>query len=173
VAPRIAWGVAGAGHFLPEIAHLLQANKEVDLFLSRAAEEVIRQYRLDAMLHRDGQRVIYDRVASAPEVSRLYVGAYRLVVIAPATSNSIAKFVNGISDNLLSNLFAHAGKTRTPVVVLPTDIAPEIDSQAPGGVVRVYPRVIDLDNIRRLRGFDGVTVVEELEGLQRCLATYS
>jgi dihydromethanopterin reductase (acceptor) len=172
VASKIAWGVAGAGHFLPEVAQLLETIADVDLFVSRAAEEVIKSYRLQSILSGGIHRVLYDRVASAPEVNKLYLGRYRLAVIAPATSNSVAKFVCGISDSLLSNLFAHAGKARIPILVLPTDIAPEMSSEAPGGVVQVYPRTIDLENIRRLEAFEGVTVLKDIESLQRCLNTY-
>jgi flavoprotein len=94
-------------------------------------------------------------------------------VIAPATSNSVAKFVCGISDSQVSNLFAHANKCRVPIVVLPTDIAPEMDTVTPDGkVIKVYPRAIDLANTARLREFSGVTVVHSIEELQTCLITY-
>ncbi len=169
---RIAWGIAGAGHFLKEVVDLLQPMRDVDLFLSRAAEEVIKMYRLETTLAGGSQRVIYDRAASAPEVNKLYVGYYRLAVVAPATSNSVAKFVYGISDSLVSNLFAHAGKARIPILVLPTDVAPEMSSAAPGGRVHVYPRQVDQENVRRLEAFEGVNVVKDLEGLQLCLNTY-
>lgn len=172
MASRIAWGVAGAGHFLPEVARLLERIDDLDLFVSRAAEEVIKSYRLQSCLAAGVHRVIYDRVASAPEVNKVYLGHYRLAVIAPATSNSIAKFICGISDNLVSNLFAHAGKARVPILVLPTDVAPELSSEAPGGPVRVYPRAIDIENVRRLEEFEGVTVVRDVENLERCLNTY-
>ncbi len=92
--------------------------------------------------------------------------------MAPATSNSVAKFVCGISDSLVSNLFAHAGKARIPILVLPTDVAPELSSAAPGGTVQVYPRQIDQENIKRLEAFDGVTVVKDLKSLGLCLNTY-
>ena len=172
MATRIAWGIAGAGHFLPEVADLLQDTREVDLFLSRAAEEVIRNYHLEPMLSRESQRVFYDRVASEPAVNKMYLGYYRLAVVAPATSNSVAKFVYGISDSLVSNLFAHAGKARIPILVLPTDVASELTSTAPGGAVQVYPRRVDQENIKRLEAFEGVRVVKDLKSLKLCLNTY-
>lgn len=172
MASRIAWGVAGAGHFLPEVSHLLEEIQDLDLFISRAAEEVIKSYRLQSILASDVHRVFYDRVASAPEVNKLYLGYYRAVVIAPATSNSVAKFVYGISDSLLSNLFAHAGKARVPILVVPTDVAPEMASEAPGGTVQVYPRRIDRENIDRLEDFEGVTILKDIKSLQQCLNTY-
>lgn len=167
---KIAWGITGAGHFLPESVDLLQKLNNVDLFLSKAAEEVLKSYRLNERL--EGLTVFYDRAASSPPVTRLYTGKYKAVVVAPATSNSVAKFVLGISDNIVTNLFAHAGKTNVPAIVLPCDVEGDLDSQAPGGMVKVYPRDIDLDNIRRLAEFAGVTVVADIRELEKCLNTY-
>jgi flavoprotein len=169
---RIAWGITGAGHYLKEVADLLQPIQDVDLFLSPAAEETIKRYRLGTMLSDANKRVFHDHAASAPEVSKLYLGYYRLAVVAPATSNSVAKFVYGISDSLVTNLFAHAGKARIPILVLPTDVAPELSSAAPGGTVTVYPRQIDQENVRRLEAFEGVNVVKDIVSLRQCLNTY-
>ncbi len=127
---------------------------------------------MEDMLPYESQRAFYERTASSPAVNKLYTGYYRLAVVAPATSNSVAKFVCGISDGLVSSLFAHAGKARVPVVVLPSDVAPELDSEAPGGMVRVYPRQVDMENIRRLEAFGGVSVVKSVQELKLCLNTY-
>ena len=170
----IAWGITGAGHFLPECVALISKLGDVDVFLSRAAEEVLRMYRLEDDLHQAAGAIVRDTRASAPIVGRFAQSRYRVLVIAPATSNSVAQFVRGISGSLITNLFAHAGKNRVPIIVLPTDVAPEMDSVAPGGkAIKVYPRAIDLENTARLREFPGVTVVENIKGLRKCLNTYS
>jgi dihydromethanopterin reductase (acceptor) len=169
----IAWGITGAGHLLRECINLVAELGQVDVFLSRAAEEVLRMYHLEADLRQATGAVVRDTLASTPIVGRFARARYRALVIAPATSNSVAKFVCGISDSLITNLFAHAGKNRVPIIVLPTDVAPEMDTLAPKGkVIKVYPRPIDLENTARLREFPGVTVVEDFEGLRKCLSTY-
>jgi flavoprotein len=176
-ATSIAWGITGAGHLLQECINLiLELDKVygVDVFLSRAAEEVLPMYRLEDDLRRATGAVVRDTLASAPIVGRFARSRYRVLVIAPATSNSVAKFVCGISDSLITNLFAQAGKNRMPIIVLPTDVAPEMDSIAPKGkVIKVYPRAIDLENTARLREFPGVTVVENIKSLRKCLITCS
>lgn len=171
--PRIAWAITGAGHNLTACAHLLLRSGNADIFLSRAAEEVVRIYSLEDQLVAPDIRIYRERLASAPLVVRLFRGDYFLLVVAPATSNSVAKFVCGISDSLVSNMFAQAGKAKVPVIVMPTDLAPEMDSIGPHGEpVKVYPRPVDLENTEKLRKFQGVTVVESLEEMERCLATY-
>lgn len=172
-AKRIAWAITGAGHTLSESANRLFAYPNVDVFLSRAAEEVVRMYALQELFQKAGLRVYRETLASSPLVVRLFSGTYRALVIAPATSNSVAKFVCGISDTLVTNLFAQAGKSRVPVIVLPTDLAPEMDSTGPhGDLIKVYPRPIDLENTAKLRTFPGVHVVDSVEEMIACLEPY-
>ena len=170
---RIAWAITGAGHLLGECADLLMRYECVDVFLSRAADEVTRIYHLRDRLQGPGVRVRRETMASSPAVAGFARGTYRVLVVAPATSNSVAKFVYGISDSLVSILFAQAGKSRVPIIVLPTDLVPEVDSMGPHGeLIKVYPRPIDLENTARLSIFPGVTVVADMEEMARCLATY-
>lgn len=170
----IAWGITGAGHLLRECIELILELGQVDVFLSRAAEEVVRMYRLEAELRQAARTVVRDTRASAPVVGRFAQARYQVLVIAPATSNSVAKFIHGVSDSLITNLFAQAGKNRVPIIVLPTDVTPEMDSVTPGGgTIKVYPRPIDLENTAKLRDLPGVAVVEDVERLRECLATFS
>ena len=131
-------------------------------------------YGLANRLQAPNLRVYKETRASSPLVVRLFSGAYHVLIIAPATSNTVAKFACGISDTLVTNLFAQAGKSQVPVIVFPTDLAPEMDTTGPhGDSIKVYPRPIDLENTARLRTMPGVTVVESVEEIIRCLATYS
>ena len=169
---HLAWGITGAGHFLADCADIILDLPEVDLFLSRAAEEVVCMYGLEERLLQGARRVYRESRAraSAPQVARFSRGDYSRLVVAPATGNSVAKFAYGIADNLISNLFAQAGKSRVPIIVLPTDVAPEIDSPGPkGGWVKVFPRPVDLEAVARVRSFPGVTVVSSTAELRRAL----
>jgi len=169
---RIAWAITGAGHALEECVGTIMEQNEIDLFLSRAAEEVLKIYDLYSRLQDSGLPVFRDDGASAPVAARFYGGVYRLLVIAPATSNSVAKFVHGISDSLVSNLFAQAGKSRVPILVYPTDLAPETLSFGPRRQpLKVYPRPVDLENTAKLRKMAGIDVVGSRKELTQCLAT--
>lgn len=170
---RIAWAITGAGHALEECVNMVMEYKETDLFLSRAAEEVLKMYDLYSRLQASGMSIYRDDGASSPVVARFFSGKYKVLVVAPATSNSVAKFVNGISDTLVTNLFAQAGKSRVPVIVYPTDLAPETLSFGPRREpLKVYPRPIDLENTGKLRRLAGTNVVGSQEELAQCLATY-
>ena len=68
-------------------------------------------------------------------------------------SNTVAKCVLGISDTLATNVFAQAGKCRVPSIVFACDTAPELETMAPHGLVKVYPRRIDLENTEKAEEF--------------------
>lgn len=163
--PRLAWALTGSGHFLPECLELMRELAPLDVFLSAAAEEVFRMYKLQLDFP-EGTRVRRDRTASAAPVGSFYHGDYHTLVVAPATSNSVAKFVAGISDTLVTNVFAQAGKCQVPIIVYACDMGVEVDSMAPGGMVKVYPRRIDLENVERLKSFSATTVVDSVEALR-------
>ncbi len=114
-------------------------------------------------------RIIRDKTASAVPVGAFYYGVYHTLVVAPATSNTVAKCVLGISDTLVTNVFAQAGKCRVPTIVFACDTAPELETEAPKGMVKVYPRKIDLENTTRLKSFEATLVVETLDELRNGL----
>jgi flavoprotein len=115
-------------------------------------------------------RVFRDTTASAAPVGAFYYGIYHTLVLAPATSNTVAKCVYGISDTLVTNVFAQAGKCRIFSIVFACDTAPELETEAPKGMVKVYPRQIDLENTARLKSFNDVNVVENLDELRDALS---
>jgi len=76
---RIAWAITGAGHTLADCANCLLRYPNVDIFLSRAAEEVIRIYALQDRLRVPGVRIYRETLASAPLVVRLFRGTYSVL----------------------------------------------------------------------------------------------
>lgn len=167
--PRLAWGLTGSGHFLRESLDIARSIPQVDLFLSAAAAEVLQMYGYDLNELRKEFRVFRDNTASAAPVGMFYHGHYHTLVIAPATSNTVAKCVWGISDTLVTNIFAQAGKQRIPSIVFACDTEPEVATESPSEWVTVYPRRIDLENAEKLGAFEQVTVVSTVEALRAAL----
>ncbi len=183
---RIAWGLTGSGHFLRESLELADAlsggcravpgqgpaagaSCGIDLFMSRAGEEVLHMYGYPLADMRKRYRVFRDTTASAAPVGLFYQGQYHTVVIAPATSNTVAKCALGISDSLVTNIFAQAGKLRIPIIVFACDSEPVVITESPSEWVTLYPRAIDLAHTAKLASFEGVTVVDSVEALREAL----
>jgi len=165
---RLAWAITGSGHYLRESLAILQTLENVDIFLSKAAAEIIKQYGFQAQLDATSHKVYQDKTASSMPVELFYSGKYHTLVISPATSNTIAKMAYGFSDSLVTNLYAQAGKTLVPSIVFACDTAPEVISEAPrDNVVKVFPRKIDLDNVAKLTNFEHTHVVENIELLHQ------
>lgn len=163
---RLAWALTGSGHYLRECLDIIDSLEDVDLFVSKAAAEILQQYGYS---HKVG-RVFQDKTASAVPVELFYHGVYHTVVIAPTSSNTVAKMVCGISDNLVTNIFAQAGKCRVPTIVFACDTAPELESEAPReNMVKVYPRRIDLENMERLKTFEATTVAADMQELEAAI----
>src|SRR5579863_3338604 len=167
--PRWAWAITGSGHYIKETFALVRELDHLDLFLSKAAAEVLRMYKQELSLPKSA-RVFQDKTASAAPIGQFYYGVYHTVVVAPATSNAVAKFVYGISDDLITNVFAQSGKCRVPAIVFACDTAPELETEAPKGMVKVYPRPIDLENRERLGRFAGATTVDSIAELSDAIA---
>ncbi|NOQ36169.1 MAG: flavoprotein [Methylococcaceae bacterium] len=163
--PRLAWAITGSGHYIEECLEFMLTLDNVDLYLSQAGEEVLKMYGVDLKEVRARISVYRDKAASAPPVGLFYKGHYHTFVMAPTTSNTIAKCVLGIADSLVTNLYSQAGKCRVPSIVYPCDIAPEMETTAPGGKVMVYPRKIDLEGTAKIREFEYTEVVESVDEL--------
>ena len=166
---RLGWVITGSGHFFEECLDIMSRLGEFDLFVSKAAEEVVRMYRKKKSNFPPQTRIFRDTTASSAPVGFFYKNLYHTLIIAPATSNSIAKFVAGISDNLATNIFAQAGKCKVPCIVLACDTEPEHDTKAPSKMVKVYPRKIDLENTRKLKSFELTNVVSSVQQLKKVL----
>ncbi len=121
---RIVLGVTGgiAAYKAAELARLLIKNgHEVQAVLTRSAEEFIRPLTFAALT---GRKVITDMYSSASPEATLsssveHIGVARendLLLVAPATANTLAKFAHGLADDFLSTLYlAFTG----PVVLAP------------------------------------------------------
>lgn len=166
-SPRLAWAITGSGHYIEECLEFMLTLDDVDLYLSQAGEEVLKMYGIHINDLKDRLPIYRDKAASAPPVGKFYKGDYHTLVLAPTTSNTIAKCVLGIADSLITNLYSQAGKCRVPCIVYPCDIAPEMETTAPGNKkVMVYPRPIDLEATAKIKSFPYTQVVESVDELK-------
>ena len=167
---RIAWCITGSGHYLRESIDIMLNLNNVDLFLSKAGEEVLKWYDYDLKdFKAKGIKIFKDTTASGAPVSLLYEDIYKLVIVSPATSNTVAQMAYGFSAGLVTNMFAQAGKCRIKSIVFACDTEPTVITQAPKKSVTLYPRKIELDNYEKLKDFKDVDVVDNVDDLKKCI----
>ncbi|HVP26419.1 MAG TPA: flavoprotein, partial [Candidatus Bathyarchaeia archaeon] len=93
---KVAWGITGAGDRLAETIDVMEHVKEereskveVQVFLSRAGEQVVRAYRLMERLEKGFGRVVVEVDANAPFLAGwLQTGKFEFLLVAPASSNT-------------------------------------------------------------------------------------
>jgi len=147
---KICFGITGAGHLLLESVELLEKltiNHDVTVLLSSAGCEVLKMYglfkRVEQITGGYYSELVQekDQKFSYPITGRFSLGKYDLLIVSPATSNTIGKIVNGIADTLITNAVAQAGKGRVKTIIIPVDLEP-------GAVETVLPSKLELDLCR-------------------------
>lgn len=145
---RIGWAITGAGHLLDESVVVLEnlaKDHDITIFLSNAGEEVLKMYglfeRVTALTggHYKELALDSDQSFSYPISGRLSLGKYDLFVVSPTTSNTVAKIVNGISDTLITNSVAQAGKGGVQTLIVPVDMET-------GDVETILPSKLELES---------------------------
>lgn len=176
---RLAWGITGAGDYLSESLSVMKKisrnlDVEVTVLLSKSGELVVKWYRLWDDLKSSFKKVRVEKGPNAPFVAgSLQVGYYRLFFVSPATANTVAKIAYGIADTLITNCIAQAIKGGTPVYIYPVD--QELGSretQIPNGnVITIRTRRVDVENVERLKGMEGITVLRHPFEIEQIVAS--
>ncbi|KXA88735.1 hypothetical protein AKJ62_04565 [candidate division MSBL1 archaeon SCGC-AAA259D14] len=128
---RVGWGITGSGHYLFDTFDVMERvseHFELSCYLSSAGERVVRIYGLWDRLNEICPGGYYREIvlgseqgASSPLAGRFQRGRYQVLVVSPASTNTVAKAVRGIADTLVTNAFSHARKENVPIFVIPTD----------------------------------------------------
>lgn len=158
---KIALGVTGgvAAYKAAELVRRLQQEHlDVQVVMTRGAREFVTPLTFAALT---GKKVITEMFAaedSAPanvESAIEHIAVAQridLLLVAPATADTLAKFAQGLADDFLSTLYL---ATKAPVAV------------APAMNVNMWEHAATRENIARLRA-RGVHVIEPDEGYLAC-----
>lgn len=170
---KVAWGITGSGDRLPETVEAMKKIKKayenevvVEVYLSKAGEQVLKYYRVGDDLRRNFERVWVEINANSPFLAgQLQMGRFEFLLIAPSTSNTVAKISVGIADSLLSNSAAMALKALVPVYIMPSDYKEGIvfTKLPKGREMKLQIRKEDADNVKRLAVMANVSVLEKPE----------
>jgi archaeoflavoprotein AfpA len=165
---RIAWGITGGGDKICDTLEIMKKiNKlnevSIEVFLSKAGLLVLKYYKIFENLKASFIKVWIEQDANIPFLTaRLQMKEFDLLLIAPATSNTVAKVAVGISDTLLTNAIIQGVKGYIPVYVMPTDFREgnTITILPSGKTLKLRVRKEDAVNVEILQNMDGIEVFE-------------
>lgn len=167
---KVAWGISGAGDKIAEFIQIMKEIKkeyedavEIHVFLSKAAETVLKFYRLEDELKQNFSKVQVELNSNSPFLAAwMQMRKYEFLLIAPGSSNTVAKIAVGIGDSMLTNAASMSLKAFVPVYIVPTDYEEKsVYTKLPNGKeMKLRIRKEDADNVRRLERMDEVHVLE-------------
>lgn len=167
---KVAWGITGAGDKIAETIEVMKQIKkeyentvEIQVFLSKAAETVLKYYKLEDEVRQNFAKVSVELNSNAPFLAAwMQMRKYEFLLIAPATSNTVAKIANGIGDTLLTNAAIMSLKAFVPVYIAPTDYEEgTVYTKLPNGQeMKLRVRKEEVEQVKKLRHMEDVFVLE-------------
>jgi archaeoflavoprotein AfpA len=151
-------------HVMEEIKEHYKNDVDIRVYLSKAGEQVLRWYKLYDQLKQNFTKVWVELNSNSPFLAGdLEVRKYEFLLIAPSTSNTVAKIAAGISDTMLSNSAIMALKASVPVYIMPSDYKEgTVVTRLPNGTdLTLRVRREDAENTRKLARMDCVFVLEK------------
>ena len=137
---------------------------ELRVYLSKAGEQVVRWYKLYDQLKQNFEKVWVEFNSNSPFLAGdLELRKYEVLLIAPSTSNTVAKIAAGISDTMLCNSAIMALKASVPVYIMPSDYKEgTVVTRLPNGTdLTLRVRREDAENTRKLASMEYVFVLEK------------
>ena len=116
---RILVGICGgiASYKAVElVSRLQQAGALVDVIMSERADEFVRPLTFSSLSHRPVYSDLWEPSGRAAETHIALAEDAELLVVVPATANTIAKLAHGVADNLLTTV---ALATKAPLLLAP------------------------------------------------------
>ncbi|GCF09020.1 bifunctional phosphopantothenoylcysteine decarboxylase/phosphopantothenate--cysteine ligase CoaBC [Dictyobacter arantiisoli] len=98
------------------VSKLQQAGALVDVIMTEHAEEFVRPLTFATMSHRPIHSDLWEPSGEAAETHIKLAEEAELLVVVPATANTVAKLAHGMADNMLT---AVALATRAPLLLAP------------------------------------------------------
>lgn len=172
---KVAWGITGGGDKIDDYIKTMKLLKEeyvnivdIHVFISKAGETVLKYYKLMDELKSNFSKVMVELNSNSPFLAGwLQTGKYDFLLIAPASSNTVAKIVTGIGDTLLTNSAIMSLKAFVPVYLAPTDYREGVVlTKLPNGKeMKLRVRKEEANQTRQLEQMDGVHVLDSEQKL--------
>ena len=179
---RIVWGITGSGDRIRETVDVMKEMKEkyedrvdIRVYVSKAGDQVVKYYKLLPELEIDFDKIWVEANANAPFLAgQIQMGKFEFMLIAPATSNTVAKISLRIADTMLTNAAIMSQKALVPLYIMPSDFkAGEVITKLPNGKdLKLVIRKEDVEHVQKLAAMEGVSMLERTEDIPPVFEKY-
>jgi len=174
---KVAWGITGAGDKIEKTLEVMKKINEefkdrvdIEVFISKAGDHVIKYYGLSNELENNFDRIWVEINPNAPFLAgNVQLGKYEFMLIAPATSNTVAKISMRMGDTLLSNAAIMGQKADVPLYILPSDYEEGVTiTKLPNGKdLKISIRKEDVEHVQKLAKMFKTYMIKEPEDLAK------
>jgi archaeoflavoprotein AfpA len=169
--PKVAWGITGAGDKIMETMKVMKKIKEeyedmvdIEVFISKSGDQVVKYYGISSDIENNFDKVWVEINANAPFLAgNIQLGKYEFMLIAPATSNTVAKISMRMGDTLISNAAIMGQKADVPIYILPSDVEKGVTiTQLPDGKdLKITIRKEDVEHVEKLANMFETYIIKE------------
>lgn len=180
---KIAWGITGSGEKIAETVTIMRKMKDkykdqfdIRVYISKAGDTVLKYYNLSNTLETTFDKTWTEINANAPFLAgQIQLKEFEFLLIAPTTSNTVAKISLRIADTLLTNAAIMGQKTSTPIYIMPTDFREGVVTTIlpNGNQLDITVTKEDADHVRNLEKMDNTFIFENPEEIPRIFAEYA
>ena len=179
---RIVWGITGSGDRIRDTVDVMKEMKDkyedrvdIRVYVSKAGDQVVKYYKLLPELEIDFDKIWVEANANAPFLAgQVQMGKFEFMLIAPATSNTVAKISLRIADTMLTNAAIMSQKALVPLYIMPSDFKEgEVITKLPNGKdLKLVIRKEDVEHVQKLAAMEGVSMLERTEDIPPVFKKY-
>ena len=179
---KIAWGITGAGDKVLETVRAMEKIKkeyedrvDIEVFISKSGDQVIKYYEISGDIESNFDKSWVEINANAPFLAgNMQMGKYEFMLIAPASSNTVAKISMRMGDTLLSNAAIMGQKADVPIYILPSDYEEGVTiTQLPNGNdLKITIRKEDVEHVKRLEKMYETYIIKKPYEIREIFAKY-
>jgi archaeoflavoprotein AfpA len=173
--PKVAWGITGAGDKILETLETMKKIKDdyedkvdIEVFISKSGDQVVKYYGVSSEIETNFDKIWVELNANAPFLAgNIQLGKYKFMLIAPATSNTVAKISMRMGDTLISNAAIMGQKADVPIYIMPSDYEEGVTiTQLPDGKdLKITIRKEDVEHVEKLAKMHETYIIKEPKDL--------
>ncbi|MDR0912923.1 MAG: archaeoflavoprotein AfpA [Methanobrevibacter sp.] len=172
---KIAWAITGAGEKIEktyetmlDIQEKYKNDVEIYVYVSQAGQQVLKYYQLIKKVKENFEKVYFEKNSNAPFLAGdIQMHKFEFLLVAPCTSNTIAKLASRIGDTLITNAVIMGQKSQVPIYLMPVDFKEGVTvTKIPNGNELVLELTKeDIDCVRKVGNMKNTTIFEDVDGI--------